>query len=138
MIEIKKCDNSGYNRVIEYGAWTVANLGYCDDTSIDKIDSFQKHYETDEVFILLKGNAYLILLDGDIFDVNKLKFVKLLPNNVYNVKKGVYHQHVLSEDANLLIVENRNTDDDKNSKRLYLTEDEIDSFKVIAKENIHV
>ena len=55
MYEIKKGNQIGYNRVIEYGEWTVANLAACPDTKIDAITSFQKHFETDEVFILLSG-----------------------------------------------------------------------------------
>ena len=138
MYEIKKGNQIGYNRVIEYGEWTVANLAACPDTKIDAITSFQKHFETDEVFILLSGKACLIVLEGDIFDSNKLKFINLEPNKFYNIKKGVYHQHVLSDDANLCIIENRNTDDDLNSKRIYLTDEEINEFRKVAKEKSNV
>ena len=129
MIEIKKCDASGYNRVVEYEGWTVANLATCPDTYLDKIDSFQKHYETDEVFVLLKGSATLFILESDEFNLEKLKAIKLEPNKVYNVKKNTYHQHILGEDSNVLIIENSNTSDDLNSVRLYLNDSEIKFFK---------
>ena len=80
MIEIKNNDASGYNRVIEYESWTVANLATCPDTYLEKINSFQRHHATDEVFILLKGNASLIILESDIFDLNKIKVINLEPN----------------------------------------------------------
>ena len=138
MYEIKKLNNIGYNRVIEYESWTVANLRACPDTKLEAITSFQKHFETDEVFILLSGKACLIVLEGEIFDSNKLTFINLEPNKAYNIKKGVYHQHVLSDDANLCIVENQNTDDDLNSKRIYLSDEEILEFRSKAKENVYV
>ena len=138
MIEIKNGNLNGYNRVIEYDKWLVANLSACQDTKLEAITSFQKHFETDEVFILLKGKACLIVLEGDKFDVNKLHFINMEPNKFYNIKKGFYHQHVLSDDANLCIVENSNTDDELNSHRIHLTEDEINEFIKIGKVNIHV
>ena len=138
MIDIKKGDLKGYNRVIEYDKWLVANLSACEDTKLEAIASFQKHFETDEVFILLKGKACLIVLEGDKFDVNKLTFINMEPNNFYNIKKGFYHQHVLSDDANLCIIENSNTSDDLNSHRIHLTEDEIKQFIQVGKENIYV
>lgn len=138
MYEIKKCDESGYNRIVEFDGWTVANLAFCEDTKIEAITSFQKHLETDEVFILLSGKACLIVLEADYFDADKLVFLNMKPNTVYNIKKNAYHQHVLSEDANLCIVENKNTDDDINSKRIYLSEEEIAQFVKLAKEKIDV
>lgn len=138
MYEIKKGDQLGYNRVIEYDKWVVANLSACPDTKLEAINSFQKHFETDEVFILLSGKACLIVLEGDKFDSNKLTFINLESNKFYNIKKNVYHQHVLSDDANLCIVENSNTDDDLNSKRIYLTEEELQQFYEVAKEQIDV
>ncbi len=138
MIEIKNNDAIGYNRIINYDAWTVANLSSCPDTCIERIDSFQKHFETDEVFILQKGNATLIILESDEFNIDKLKFIRLEPNKLYNVKKNTYHQHVLDENSNLLIVENSNTSDDLNSKRIYLTDKQKEEFISYARSALNV
>jgi hypothetical protein len=138
MIEIKKCDSSGYNRVVEYDKWTVANLATCPDTYLEKIDSFQKHFETDEVFVLLKGSAMLFILESDEFNIEKLKTYKLEPNKVYNVCKNTYHQHILGDDSNVLIIENSNTSDDLNSKRLYLDDQEIKFFRDYVRSVMNV
>ena len=42
---------------------------------------------------------------------------------------NTYHQHILGDDSNVLIIENSNTSDDLNSKRLFLNELEIKIFR---------
>ena len=37
-------------------------------------------------------------------------------NKTYNIKRGVYHTHTLTEDAKVLIIENRDTDDSNSPK----------------------
>lgn len=137
MIEIKEMNKEGYNRVINFGDWTVANLSHNLDTDLERITYFQKHNLTDEVFILLEGQACLVLLEGDKFDPKALKFYSMEKNFCYNIKKNVYHQHILSKDANVCIIENRDTCDD-NSPVYYLNEDELAMFRKIAKEKVHV
>lgn len=39
------------------------------------------------------------------------------PYKVYNVKKGLWHHIVVSEDASVLIVENCDTTDENSEKR---------------------
>ena len=34
------------------------------------------------------------------------------PGKIYNIKKGVWHNHIMDEGTEVLIVENRNTCDD--------------------------
>jgi mannose-6-phosphate isomerase-like protein (cupin superfamily) len=70
--------------------------------------------ETDEVFVLLEGSAYLTI-------GLEMTRVDLEPNKIYNVKKGVWHSHIMSPDAKVLIVENSNTSA-ANSEKLPLSE----------------
>lgn len=137
MIKIDVNNRLGYNRIVEFESWTVANLSSCSDTTINGVTWFQKHNETDEVFILLEGSACLILLEGDKFDVNKLQFVHMEKDKAYTIKKNVYHQHVLGENTNLCIVENSNTCDD-NSPQINLSQEQINEFIEFAKEKINV
>ena len=37
------------------------------------------------------------------------QLLQLEPGKIYNVKKGVWHTHTLSQDAKVLVVENRDT-----------------------------
>jgi len=38
------------------------------------------------------------------------------PNKTYNIKRGVFHTHTLSQDAKVLIVENQDTNDSNSPK----------------------
>ena len=57
---------------------------------------------TDEVFVLIKGK-------GSLFIGEKRTRVEMEIGKVYNVKKAVWHEMVLDEEALVLIVENDDT-----------------------------
>lgn len=116
MIEILEYKEPGFLELMTFQSWKVAMLNYTDELFIENICYFEAHNETDEVFVLLEGEAIMYyLIDQQIHQL------KLERNKVYNVKQGLYHTHVLSRDAKLLIVEESNTSYD-NSKRIYLDE----------------
>ena len=82
----------------------------------------QKHNQTDEVFVLLKGNCTLYLAEGED-EIENIYAQKMEPFKLYNVKKSVWHTHSLSSDGSVLIVENRNTGLD-NSPEIELSQAE--------------
>lgn len=132
-IEIKELNTEGYLPVISYGGWRLAQLRFCEDLLIENIRTMQKHEETDEVFVLLKGEG--MLFTGGRFDrVDDVSCVRLEPLKLYNVKKGVWHNHVISEDATVLIIENDNTSDD-NSPVQELNMKEQDMVKLLYEKN---
>lgn len=108
LIEIKSYNEAGYKPVIDYDDWRVAILNYCDELLPDEIEKMQRHDETDEVFVLLKGRCILFLGDGDE-TVGNIIAEDMEPHKMYNIKKSVWHTHTLSEDAMVLIVENVDT-----------------------------
>lgn len=108
LLEERSCPGGGYRPVFEYGAWRVATLGYCDECSAENIESMQRHDETDELFVLLAGKCVLFVGEGSEV-VTAMHACEMKPLTVYNVKRSVWHTHVLSEDALVLIVENRDT-----------------------------
>ena len=59
--------------------------------------------------MLLKGNA-VIYEEDEVYTME--------PNKVYNVKKGLWHHLVLSEDAEVLVVENSSTARENSERRL--------------------
>ncbi len=122
LIEIKEYQDSGYKPVIDYGEWRVAVLNYCDELLPENIDKMQKHNQTDEVFVLLKGKCMLFMAEGDQ-EIGEIYAQEMEPYKMYNIKRSVWHTHTLSEDAMVLIVENRDTDLD-NSPEIDLTEKE--------------
>jgi ureidoglycolate hydrolase len=108
LLEIREYIGPGYQPVIDFGTWRVAILNYLDEIHPEKIDSVERHNETDEVFVLIKGQGVLFLGEGES-QVEKIFPQVLEPCKMYNVKRGVWHTIVLSRDGSVLIIENRNT-----------------------------
>ncbi|MGD1992049.1 MAG: hypothetical protein PVI59_02540 [Anaerolineae bacterium] len=110
---LESCDyvGRGYRPLVDYGAWRVAFLRFADDMLPQNICRFQRHDETDEVFVLLQGRCILYIGEGDQ-TIAAIHAEDMSPLKVYNVKRGVWHNHTLSRDAVVLIVENRDTGDE--------------------------
>jgi hypothetical protein len=117
LLEVSGFDAVGYAPVVDFQTWRVAMLNYIDELEPEHIDNFQCHSETDEVFVLLSGKCILFCAQVD----DKKNIVDIVSwdmqvNKTYNIKRGVYHTHTLSEDAKVLIVENSDTDDNNSPK----------------------
>lgn len=108
MLEIHEFNGEGYKPLIDYGAWRVAILRYIDELIPDRIERVERHNETDEVFVLLFGQAILFIGEGES-EIEKLHPVVMEPGKMYNVKRSAWHVAVLSHDASILLVENCDT-----------------------------
>jgi len=81
-------------------------LNYEDIMGLDRAIEIERHVKTDEVFILLKGQAaFYLVAEGQPLQVLELK-----PGLVYNVIKGTWHNLLATQDAAFAIIENRDTD----------------------------
>ncbi|MEA4883436.1 MAG: hypothetical protein VB144_07255 [Clostridia bacterium] len=103
--------SDGYSPLIDFGEWRVAVLRFCDGVAPGNIRSMQRHDETDEVFVLLAGKCILFAFESGAPDgsVESMRALEMNPMKAYNVRRSVWHTHVLSPDAAVLIVENRTT-----------------------------
>jgi ureidoglycolate hydrolase len=110
-LEIREYTGLGYQPVVDYGAWRIAILRYIDELLPQNIGEMQRHNETDEVFVLLAGRCILLIGEGDQ-QIASIYAQDMEPQKLYNVKKGCWHTHTLSEDAIVMIVENRDTGSD--------------------------
>ena len=54
----------GYRPVVDYANWRVAVLNFSERLLPDNIHELQRHNETDEVFVLLRGRCLLFLGDA--------------------------------------------------------------------------
>jgi ureidoglycolate hydrolase len=108
LLEICEFTGIGYKPLIDYGTWRVAILRYIDELIPERIERLERHNETDEVFVLLAGQAVLFMGEGDP-EVTALHPQVMEPAKMYNVKRGAWHAAVLSRDASILLVENRDT-----------------------------
>lgn len=97
----------GYVPLVIDKQWMVARLKFQQEQNLYNIKFLERHLVTDETFILLEGKAVLITS----LDINKGVYNYTLMENgaVYNIPKKVWHNIVLSEDADVIIVENANT-----------------------------
>ncbi len=109
LLEVHEYAGDGYRPLVDYGAWRVAVLRFAEDMLPQNIAYFQRHEETDEVFVLLRGRCILYVGEGQE-RISSLQAEDMVPLRVYNVKRGVWHNHTLSRDAVVLIVENQDTD----------------------------
>jgi hypothetical protein len=129
LIEIRGHNDPDYKPLVDYQSWRVAVMNYTVDLLPEKINRMQKHTETDEVFVLMKGRCILFIGEGKE-RVTKVHAVDMDLYKLYNVKKGAWHSHTFSEDARVLIVENRDTVIE-NSPFVWLSESQCkDVFKL--------
>lgn len=122
-IEIKQYNEPGYAPVVDFNSWRVAVLNDIDELKVHNLKTMQKHMETDEVFVLLKGNCTLFTA-GSGKEVGTIQSTNLESCKCYNVKAGVWHTHTLTENSSVLIIENLNTRDE-NSPVVILTDGQI-------------
>ena len=101
-LEIFEYNGAGYDRTMSFEAWRVAIANFGEHFDRERYNYLERHMLTDEVFVLLSGNA--ILVTGKDFCETPL-----LPCKIYNVKKGAWHALLMEKDAKVLIVENHNT-----------------------------
>lgn len=121
-LQIFTHDEPGYRPLIDYGSWRVALLNACPMYLPEHITYFDKHLETDEVFILLSGSCG-ILLGGQGEKPYNTSCIWLCPGKLYNVPADTWHTLFMMPGGKLAVIENRNTGI-ANSPRYYFEESE--------------
>lgn len=101
-VEIYDYNGEGYKAVMRYGAWRVAYLNHADRFKEENLVRIERHNETDEVFVLLEGEATLVIGEA-------LEKMPMEPYRIYNVTKGTWHHILTKEKTRVLIVENEDT-----------------------------
>ncbi len=108
LLEIHVHQEPAYQPLVDFESWRVAVLNYCDALLPERLHEMQRHDETDEVFVLLRGRCILFIGDGQQ-EAGTVRAADMEPLKVYNVKRGTWHTHTLSDDSMVLVVENRET-----------------------------
>jgi hypothetical protein len=111
LLEILTHEGPAFLPLVDFGAWRVAVLNFVEHLLPENLTNMQRHDETDEVFVLLKGRCILFVGDGKD-EAGTIHAENMVPLKIYNVKKSTWHNHTLSEDATVLVVENRDTTED--------------------------
>ena len=112
MLIKNKIEQIGFNRFIWNEHFITAFITRSEAYSDGLVKIMKRHNDTDEVFVLLKGNATLLTREelGTECLVTKLE-----PLTAYTVKSGTWHHLAVSEDAALFVTESgaldpKNTD----------------------------
>jgi ureidoglycolate hydrolase len=134
LLEVSAYTGEGYKPLVDFETWRVAYLRYIDELEPDNIQRVERHLQTDEVFVLLTGQAVLFIGNGEE-NVRELTAYSMKPCQLYNVKQNAWHTIVLSRDATVLLVENRDTGED-NSEYCLITSVQKDMIKKTAKREI--
>jgi len=108
LIEEYKHDREGYNPFLIRNNWQVAQLNHISGQGIDDIVKIDMHLKTDEVFILLKGIAVLIVAEKD-GDELVYQTIKMQEGITYNIPKMTWHNIAMDKNAQVIIVEDANT-----------------------------
>ena len=108
MIAIKENPllGSGFDTVHTFEGWKTAFITSA--PQYGQLQVFKRHLCTDEVFVLLRGNATIYTLD----EQNKLVETPMLADKIYVVEKATWHHVQVQENASLFVVENSNTNKD--------------------------
>jgi len=106
-MDIYEHKGEGWQPLFDFEGWRIGMIHY--DERFSKRVEDERHLFTDESFVLLKGNA-VIYEEDEVYT--------MVPNKVYNVRKGLWHHLVLSEDAEVLVVENSSTARENSERRL--------------------
>ncbi len=114
LLEIREFIDPGYKPVIDFGEWRVAILNFLDEILPERIEFMERHNVTDEVFVMLKGRGILFVGEGAT-RIEAVHSQVMESGKIYNVKRSVWHTVVLSQDGSVLIVENRNTNQENSS-----------------------
>ncbi len=118
-VDIKIYDDNGYKPVVDFNCWRVAFLNSDHTMKKDEITYIERHMLTDEIFVLLQGSATLMIGGKRKSPYKKINLLKMEKGKVYNVKKAVWHNVLMSKNCKILIVENKNTSK-KNTEYFYV------------------
>jgi mannose-6-phosphate isomerase-like protein (cupin superfamily) len=103
-LEIFNWTGQGYQPLVFSHDWQAALLNWEPIFDLDNVGEVERHTQTDEVFVLLNGQAVLFTIGAD-----GLQVVDMQPGVIYNVSCASWHNLISTRDARWLIVENRDT-----------------------------
>lgn len=120
VLEIREYTGTGYKPLIDYADWRVAILNFLNEVSPELNKRMERHTETDEVFVLTRGKAVLVM-GGNNAQADEVSPQSMEIGKLYNIKRNAWHTILMSRDASVLLVENKDTGD-HNSEFFDLTD----------------
>ena len=116
-LDILEHSGTEYRCLVNNAKWTLASLNWAPRFDESNLCELERHNLTDETFVLLQGKATLVVGEN-------AERIEMLPLKYYNVRAGIWHHILVSEDARVLVAENANTSKD-NTEYLALATGEV-------------
>jgi hypothetical protein len=112
LLETAHWAGPGYRSLVAFGQWRTALMNFDPKYRPEALELMEAHRDTDEVFVLLEGHCTLVLgRPNSQAGIGQLWVQPMAKGVLYNIPRGGFHTHALSEDAVVLVVENRDTGD---------------------------
>ena len=105
MLETYEWSGEGFEPLVFTENWQAALLNWEPLFDRKNLDEIERHNHTDEVFVLLRGQAVLFTRP----EGGALQAVEMAAGKIYKVPAGIWHNIVATRDVSFLIVENRDT-----------------------------
>ena len=121
LMETLRFDEEGFEPLMSFEDWSVAILNSVDVLQEENISYMEKHLLTDEVFVLLEGQADLFLAEGEN-EITKVYRTPMEIGAVYRVKKYAWHTVAMKDNTKILLVEKKGTGEE-NTPRVSITQD---------------
>ena len=98
----------GFQPLLISDGWQVAQLNDRDDLHADSVSQIERHDATDEVFVLIRGTARLVIATEGLAGL-EFEVVEMEQGVTYNVPLGVWHTIITSPAMQVMIVEKDRT-----------------------------
>lgn len=108
LVEVRSYAGEGYMPLVTFGDWRVAALNYLDGVHPDNNKTMERHLETDEVFVLTRGQG-ILLIGGNGPELDRVCPQEMELGTVCNIRRRTWHTILLSRDASVLIMEQADT-----------------------------
>ncbi len=119
MKKTKIMTKNGYSTLLVSNHWKIAVSVASEDEYVKDIS---RHNETDESFILLDGDGYLITAKENNESFS-FRFHKMIKGEILTIERNEWHAHLWKAGTQVLIVENSDTSDSNSDKHI-LTDEE--------------
>ena len=113
-MKIKEFNGGDYYPLFSYNGWRVAVANSCDRLKEENLCRLERHLKTDEIFVLLQGEATLHI-------GKEMRPYPMEIGKFYNVNCGEWHCISMKAETKVAIIENDDTNDE-NTERYYFRE----------------
>lgn len=95
-------------RVYENEKWTIGIKNWKPGSDPGGIDCLERHNETDELFVLVRGSCVLVCAEETGAGL-EFSSVEMELDTVYNIPRGLWHNAITSRNAKLIVMEDVST-----------------------------